>query len=149
MRLEMDAVEFLGMPFRAVEGKLSHSGIEHVFDEPDNPALATELCVSATDGTWQLLLDNQERIGTIFLFADKGCKLPFGLRPEMTPAELNDLLGVPTRHAPESVIQYLGPKGSWWRWDTATHCVHVEYEIGAARIRMVTLTMPDHAPYAA
>jgi hypothetical protein len=144
----MDPLALLGKPFSSVMSPLDHKGVANIFEEVE-PGEENEQFVAATDGSWEILLDPSGAIKTIFLFADKGCGLPKGLAVGMTPDQVQDLLGKPTRSGPESVQPILGPRGSWNRYDYPSHVLHVEYSCGKPLLLKVTFMLPKNAPDAA
>ncbi len=90
--------------------------------------------------------DANEQIATIFLSSDgvarffawhitveypRRCARAFRSAIESKPAHRQVVLG-----------QY----GPWDRFDKPSHSIHIEYELEADRIKMITLMRPDMVP---
>ena len=101
----------LGKRLEDVSSSVAHKGIEDVYEDlPDSEQ--NEQCVVAQDGSWEFLLDQGGNISTIFLYAEMGSPLPFGLEARMSPEDVLSILGTPTGEAPESAIPGVGPQDS-------------------------------------
>jgi hypothetical protein len=148
MQLDEDPLSFLGRSYAEVRGGVGGLAPESVFEvrdegEPD------ELCAEASDGRWQCMLDAEGNIETIFLFAEKGSKLPFRLASDMSQPQVLEMIGEPpTTSKPERDVPVFGWAGAFLRWDRPGYCMHAEFGRNG-RLRQLTLMVPKRAPRAA
>ena len=89
--------------------------------------------------------DADERIRTIFVHRSYHGELspvPMNARR----AEVLALLGVPTKRGDALHDPILGDQGPWDRFDTSTYSIHVQYQVHADKIDLVTLMRADVVP---
>ena len=145
MQLESDPLAVLGRPYALVCSAISGSepqSVSEVREEGEPEEHFTE----APDGRWQCVLDADGKVETIFLFGDKGCRFPLGLRPGMSTGEVQAEIGAPpTRSKPERTVPGLGRAGAFLRWDSPTHCLHAEFGRDGG-LRQLTFMVPSRAP---
>lgn len=105
-------------------------------------------CVMAQDQSYELLLNEEERIRTIFLYPQKGTEsFPmYGFTTQTSREEVRQKLGTPTSQGEEQRISILGKNGAYDRFDNPQRCLHIEYTLGQPKIKMITLMLPEVAP---
>jgi hypothetical protein len=102
--------------------------------------------VEEKNGAWQINLDANGVVQTIFLPAEPGNTLPFSLEASMSPNDVEKLLGIPQKRGVEQEVKYLGTYGPWMRFDKEDMCIHVEFHARTHLIKQVTLMLPEVAP---
>jgi hypothetical protein len=135
-------IELLGKPFNLKEdGSFTCSSLEG----DEGHGVYTQH-VEENSGLWQMNLNSNGVVETIFLSAVPEATLPYGLEASMKPNDVRQLLGTPDNSAEEQVIEYLGKYGPWLRYDREDVCIHVEFHVGACSIKKVTIMLPEVAP---
>lgn len=102
--------------------------------------------VEENNGLWQMNLDADGVVQTIFLPAEPDSTLPFDLEASMRPKDVAKLLGTPSKTGEEQEIAYLGKYGPWLRFDRKNLCIHVEFHAGTHSIKRLTVMLPEVAP---
>jgi hypothetical protein len=102
---------------------------------------------------YQVRLGCGGRIEVIFFyvrpaegFAAFTGELAHGLSPRHGRAEVRRRLGTPSRSGEAYDSRALGPQGAWDRFDSASVCLHVQYNVSGKGIWRVTAMAPDVAP---
>ena len=90
--------------------------------------------------------DANERIATIFLSSDGVARFLLGISLSNTRGDVRELFGQPSKSKPAHRQVVLGQYGPWDRFDKPSHSIHIEYELEADRIKMITLMRPDMVP---
>jgi hypothetical protein len=92
-------------------------------------------------------------VRTIFLygrgterFSQFDGELPDGLTFSSTRRDVHRVFGSPTLSAEPQVLEYLGPKGAWDRYDLPAAHIHFQYHRYQSGIEMITLMAPGTAP---
>jgi hypothetical protein len=102
--------------------------------------------VEAKSGLWQMNLEANGVVNTIFLNAEAKSSLPFGLKPSMVPRDVVALLGSPDKSGEEQEVEFLGRCGPWLRFERETMCIHAEFHAGTHLLKQVTVMLPEIAP---
>lgn len=96
-----------------------------------------------------LICDGKGAILTMFLSCDEQeqfdgdlSDLPFA----STRQEVIDRLGPPSKSGAPMNDPILGAYGGWTRFARPGHSIHVEYRVGADRVKMITLMREDVVP---
>lgn len=118
---------------RSMDGDLEEPLVDYVF--PQNGM--------------DLSCDGDERIRTIFLYADQlrcfdGSLIE--ISPSSTRLDILERFGPPSRNGVGFKDPILGEYGSWDRFTFADYTFHAEYRVGSNRIKMITLMRPDMVP---
>ncbi|WP_146168149.1 hypothetical protein [Pseudomonas mangrovi] len=110
--------------------------------EGESPDWAIEL----NDCSLQFLLTQERKVKTVFVL--EKCKIEELLSASIncTLSQLQQKLGPPSREGSEIEIPILGKQGAWVSYEKPTHVLHVQFEPGGEKIKMVTLMSPDYAP---
>jgi hypothetical protein len=96
-----------------------------------------------------LRCDCDEKIGTIFLRADKHDKQDgnlFEVPFVWTRGQVLTHFGPPSKSGPKVVDPILGDYGAWDRFSFQDYSVHIEYRTDRDEIRRVTLMQNDSVP---
>lgn len=96
-----------------------------------------------------LVCDQDDRVSTVFLYADGSrCftdgveELPFGAGRRDVIARL----GTPSRSGDKSSSPILGEHGPWDRFSRPGYAIHVEYRLDVDVIQLITLMRDDVVP---
>lgn len=138
-------LQIIGKRFDDLKNQFVHAGIEEIYEDL-REGEEQEYAVSAIDGTWEMLLDKENRIKTIFLFLDKGCQGILNITSEMNRSDIINLLGTPTRSGDESNLPILGQFRAWERYDQESYCIHIEHNLGGNGVRQMTVMLLDVTP---
>ena len=72
--------------------------------------------------------------------------LPFGIKSNMSLADVVALFGSPSKRGNAFNDEILGKIGNWVRFDQADRSIHVEFDYDGNYVKQVTLMLPDIAP---
>ena len=138
----LNVIDLLGKTFSAEE---DGSFTRTVMEEDEGHGVYSHH-VESKSGLWQMNLDTNGIVETIFLQAMPASSLPFGLEASMKPDDVVRLFGTPDKSGVEKEIEFLGTYGPWLRFDREEICIHVEFHTGAHSLKRVTLMLPEIAP---
>ncbi len=114
---------------RTIESDLASPEIRYVFDSQP----------------FEIICDGSERISAIFLHQGANEQLsPVPMRSARH--EVAERLGVPTKSGAALRDPILGHQGPWDRFESNSQTIHVQYQVDADEICLVTLIRPDMVP---
>ena len=101
-----------------------------------------------------ILHDANQKVLTIFLHASGhndyegySGELPGGITLNDNRNAVREELGEPTKSRDEGFTDdVLGPQGPWDRFDFRDCSLHIQYDMDATRIELVTLMAPERVP---
>lgn len=137
----MNVIDLLGKAFTEEDGSFTRTTLEG-----DEAHGVYTHHIEENNGLWQMNLDANGVVQTIFLPAESGNTLPFGLAASMRPNDVEKLLGLPQKKGEEQKVEFLGTYGPWMRFDRENMCIHAEFHAGTHLIKQVTLMLPEVAP---
>jgi hypothetical protein len=138
----MNPLDVLGKKFNEVEGAFSNTGVLEAYDvleEGDEQ----EYYVSAPDDSWQLLLDPDNTIKTIFLFLGNGYNNFNSITSSTTPSEIVKMHGEPSSKGKTHEIPLIGKVGAWERYEFSEYVLHIEHSMVKGTVEKITLMLPS------
>lgn len=113
---------------------------------PERERIEDQSYIGAPDYGISVVLPDHETVAAVHLFAGTTSEmsrypyeLPEGLTFDMSRKEIRGLLGEPEQQGEESTVPVLGRMPPWDIFARGGHRIHVEYDWGENRLRLVTL----------
>jgi len=142
----MNPLDVLGNKFNEVECAFSNTGVLEVYDTLEEGD-EQEYYVSAPDGSWQLLLEPDNTVKTIFLFLANGYSNFNGITSSTTPSEIvKKMHGEPSSKGNSQEIPIIGKVGAWERYEFSEYVLHIEHSLVKGTVKKITLMLPRVAP---
>ncbi|OZG72412.1 hypothetical protein BTA51_14875 [Hahella sp. CCB-MM4] len=138
----LNVIDFLGKAFTAEE---DGSFIRTTIEGDEGHGLYSHH-IEARNGLWQMNLDGNGVVQTIFLQVDPKSSLPFGLEAGMAPRDVLARFGIPDKKGDEQVNKLLGKYGPWMRFDREAMSIHVEFHADSHLLKQITIMLPEVAP---
>ena len=138
----MTQFKYLGKKLQEVQEELGAFSISPVYDELE-VGEEQEYSVSSIDNTWEMSLDDKNRIKTIFLYFNEGFTVFENIKRNMSLSNTIKLLGEPYNFGDGRSLPYLGDYGAWLKYKRENHYLHIEYEYNRDIVKMVTLMSKD------
>ena len=144
MRNRAPIVEFLGKPASALIGSMPFRGWKFTrsVDEDDPARSISYQC----DGSFfSMRCDGDDLVRSIFLengFDERLIGLSFLSNRE----DIRQNLGAPSKSGPAYTHPILGKYGPWDRYDCPEYSIHIHFESGRDRVKMITLMRADVVP---
>ncbi len=102
--------------------------------------------VSAVDSSWEISLDENQLIKTIFIHNPDKLAIYTGISSTTTNAEIEQRFGEPSSSGAQQEIELLGKYGCWERYDKDGYSLHIQHEIDSFEIKLVTVMISEVAP---
>ena len=100
----MNFIDLLGKTFSEKDGSFTHTTLEG----DEGHGVYTHH-IEENNGLWQMNLDANGVVQTIFLPAKPGNVLPFGLEASMRPSDVQELLGLRKKWGKSKRSSFLAP----------------------------------------
>ncbi len=142
----VEPLELLGQKYNQIKTLVYCSERQEIYDFSENDD-EQEYYIAAKDGTWEMLLNAEDSVETIFLYMDKGYSEFIGIKQQTSREMVLSILGKPD-HIQNTVTKSLMGKqvGCWERYDYENHVLHVQHSANNDTVEIITIMSPTVAP---
>ncbi|WP_299877162.1 hypothetical protein [uncultured Cocleimonas sp.] len=137
----MNPEQMIGKNLEDVLSGLECSAIQDINKEYEGEE--PSYYVSALDSTWEILLGENNRIETIFLYINNGYPGFLGITSNLKRENILDMFGDPMFQKDESTHALLGKYGAMEKYERDNYYIHIEHELDNGGVKKVTVMVKD------
>jgi len=140
----MNPFLIIGKSVHDAQKEMGLVSIEPVYDSLEDDE-QQEYSIESPCGKWEVSLDSNNIITTVFLYLNNGCNGILDLDRTMGRSDVLSLLGDPISTGEPHSDPILGEFGAWEKYFYNNLYVHIEHECEDRNIKQITIMVDDIA----